>query len=206
MLKSPIEHPNTILINADNYIYSKNITEGVVWQYFDDMKKKIVPYLKGSDLFVVLKVGKREIFLRKPFDKKTEFIRVNNEKDFDKLNIGRMVEVYITSTRKIDYFVLDLDPGKDLIWGDIKRGTLQLHDFLKDTKELKDVKIFYTGNKSFHIWCYLKGEKKNVDDVRKNWTKILEDKFKDDKFHTVDKRNPKKNQLNIDFSPVKFNG
>jgi len=200
-----IEHPQTILLKADNANYTKNITEGIVWQYYDDMKAKIIPYLKGLDLFIVVKAGKKELYLRKPFDKSTEFIRVNNTKDFDKINIGRMIEVHVTAPRKVDYFVLDLDPGSNLIWGDIKRGTLQLHDFLKSTEKLKDIKIHYTGVRSFHIWCYLKGGKKDIDAIREEWVNILEEKFKDSKFHIVNKQTPGKNQLNIDFSPVGFN-
>jgi DNA primase len=107
-------------------------------------------------------------------------------------------EIFISSPKSVTYFVLDIDPGKDVIWGDIKRGVLQLHDFLEDTEKLKEIKIYFTGENSFHLWCYLKS-KKLLKDVKKEWRKILDEKFKDSDFLVLDKKNPKNNQINIEF-------
>ncbi len=199
------EHPSTIIIKHDNYNYTKNITEYHIWKYYDSMKSKLIPILKGSDLFIVLKTAKDSIYMRHPFDSKTAFIRINNAEQFDKYNTGRIVEFHLTSPKMTDLMVLDMDPAKNLQWSDIKQRTLQLYDYLNARKEFKKVEIYYTGARSFHIWCYLKS-KKDIDAVRNEWKDILKKDFNDKDYYTIDERTPKKNQLNIDFSPVKVNG
>lgn len=199
-----MEHPSNVIIKSDNYNYTNNITEYHIWKYYDGMKSKLIPLLKGSDLFTVLKTDKDSIYMRHPFDSKTEFIRINNTEQFDKYNTGRMVEFHLTSPKLTDLMVLDLDPSKNLLWSDIKQRTLQLYDYLAN-KDFKKVEIYYDGDQSFHLWCYLKS-KKNIDTLREDWKAVLKKDFHDKDYYTIDTKTPQKNQLNIDFAPVKENG
>ena len=199
------EHPNTIIIKSDNYNFIKNITEYHIWQYYEALKSKIVPFLKGSNLFVLMKADNKELYIRHPFKGPSNFIRINSPKDFEEYNTGRVTEFHITSPRSVDYFVLDMDPGKDVGWNEIKRSTLLLYDFLNSTGNLKEIKIYFTGSRSFHIWCFLK-KPKGIDSIRTEWKKILLDKFKGHKTLIVDKKQEGKDQINIDFAPVKING
>jgi len=201
------KNPDTIIVPADNHNYTKNITEYNIWKYYEDIKEKMLPFLKGHDLFIILKVGKRRIYRRHPYDKKTKYIRINNTTQFDKYNTGRTGEFYLTFPPMVDKVVFDLDPGKNLLWGDIKRGTRQLYDFLKQGKEFKKLEIYYTGARSFHIWGYLKGGKKNIDSLKKKWKPLLKDKFEEKKgFWAVENPKMKPNQMNVDLSILKQEG
>jgi len=185
------ENPNTIILKADNHNYTNNITGRDIWNYYDNIKNKMIPFFKEKDLFVVPKTGKK--------------IRINTNKEFEEYNTGRIGEFYINCPKAIDYFVLNLDPGKDLIWGDVKRRTRQLVDFLESTELLKKIEIYYNGKRGFNLWCYLKSTQ-NVDTVKIEWKDALQKQYGDSKIYVTDKKVPKPSQMNIDFSPVKFNG
>jgi len=128
------------MLKADNYYYIKNITDEIIRKYYGDMKRKIVPHLKKFDLSLI------------PVKK-----IIKKGEDFDKINISKMIEIRIK-----DDPVIEIVAGK-LIWGDIKRNTLQVYDFLKEN----NVKIYYNGDDSFYIWG------KDLD------KKVLKDKFKE---------------------------
>ena len=72
------EHPDSVIIRADNYNYTSNITEETIWKYYDKVKKQILPFLKDKDLFVVLKTKTGQIYMRHPWKGKSEYIRINN--------------------------------------------------------------------------------------------------------------------------------
>ena len=44
------KNPETIITPADNYNYTKNITEGHIWSYYENMKKNILTLLKNIKL------------------------------------------------------------------------------------------------------------------------------------------------------------
>jgi len=201
-------HPASIVISKNELLAgSKEITEEDIWNYYDGVKNKMLPELKGKDLFVGIKLeGKKgkPLYLRHPFDKKTEFIRISNEKDFMKTVTGRTVEIHQTMGSTTPYWVVDFDgiPGDN--FEKTKKITGEVADKLEKTPEIRKVQIRYSGKRGFHILCFLKKEQP-IDKAREDLKKWLKENFSDHK-DVVLAETAQGSRGALGISPMKFRG
>lgn len=201
-------HPASVVISKNELLSgSKEITEEDIWNYYDGVKSKMLPELKGKDLFVGIKLeGKKgkPLYLRHPFDKKTEFIRISNEKDFMKTVTGRTVEIHQTMGATTPYWVVDFDgiPGDN--FEKTKKITGEVADKLEKTPEIRKVQIRYSGKRGFHILCFLKKEQP-IDKAREDLKKWLKENFSDHK-DVVLAETAQGSRGALGISPMKFRG
>ena len=199
------EHPDKIVIRKNEF--SPEVKEIDIWNYYDGIKNKLIPELKGRDLFVVVspKTGQK-IYIRHPYDKKTNFIRINNNDEFETYHSGRTVEYHRTSPVVTDEVVFDMDPGSAATFQEIKNVVQLCLDFIKSQKDFKvKTEIRYTGKRSFHITAYLKTKKK-ISEIKKEIEDRLKETFKDHKDIVIASNKPSGHKVNIDLSPMKENG
>ena len=199
------DNPNDLVIKKGEF--SKGIKEIDIWNYYSGIKDKLIPELKGRDLFVVIapKAG-QELFIRHPYDKKSEFIRINNSNDFEQYHSGKTVEYHRTSPSTTDEAVFDFDPGPQADFKDIKNAVNLCLEFIKKQNIFKkDKEIRFTGSRGFHITTYLKSKKK-IESIKKDIEDLLKEYFKDNKDVVIATNKPPGKKVNIDLSQMKVNG
>lgn len=200
------DHPKDLVIKK-NALNPKDIREIDVWNYYEGIKSKLIPELKGRDLFVVVAPSPgKEIYVRHPYDKKTEFIRINNDKSFETYHSGRTVEYHRTSPVTTDEAVFDFDPGPSATFSDIKNAEALVEKFIKDQKIFKPkLDVRFTGSRGFHITAYLK-KKDKITNIKNDVEQLLADYFADEDSLTIAKNKPPGSKVNVDLSPMKVNG
>ena len=133
---------------------------------------------KGKNLFVVikpkgiLKSGQKPIYIRHPYHGgRTEFIRINNPKDFSEYRSGRAVEFHTTMGQQTDLLIIDFDaPGK---FSQTTKITAEIYDAMEKIPGISSTEARYTGKRGFHIISKLK-KSKDVNEARnflKGWLK-----------------------------------
>jgi hypothetical protein len=164
--------------------------------------------LKGREMFIGIvpkgyKEGQKPVYVRHPYDKKTDYILINNEKDFETYHSGRTVEYHITMPRMAPYYVVDFDAG-DEPFPQTKKIVAEIADGLGKLPEVKSVEIRYTGKRGFHVLGWLK-KARDVDEARdflKGWLK--ENFGERDDVTIAESPSGKKGALGL--SPMKENG
>lgn len=191
-------HPDRVMIKKNRFT-GKSITEGEVWEYYDKVKRLMLPFFKNKDVFLgIVGEGGKKIFKRHPSPKVEEYITITSIDDFDKYNNGRTVEFYIAERSKTDVAIIDTDPGEGTTFQSIKEHSLKAYDIMKEIEFVDEVEILYTGKRGFHIWGWLK-RRRNVDDVREELWDRLEKEFENDEHITITKK-PGRGQIRMDIS------
>ena len=125
------EHPEQLVVKKNEF-FPDGVSEINVYNYYEGIKSKLLSQFKGKDLFIVIAVKPgSKLFIRRPYDKKTEFIRINSENEFELYHSGKTGEYHITSPEISDEAVFDFDPGPDATFDEIKDVVQQAIDFIK---------------------------------------------------------------------------
>jgi len=199
------DHPDDIVISSKERLTGgPNINEIDVWSYYNGIKKDIIKRLKDHNLFIVIKSDSKPIYIRHPYDKKTEFIRINNIDDFDEYHSGRTVEYHITMPSRCPYYIVDFDgiPGDK--FEKTKKVAGEVADRMKENTDVKKVEIRYTGKRGFHILGWLK-KPINIDIARNNLKEWLREKFGDHK-DVIIAETAKDGKGALGVAPMKLNG
>jgi predicted kinase len=204
------DHPDSIVVSSkENMVGGKPITELDVWNYYSGVKGKMLEELKGRNLFVgikaegELKKGQKPIYVRHPHDGKTEYIRINNAKDFEEYHTGRTLEIHVTSDKSTPYYIIDFDAG-DEPFSQTKKITADIADELGKLPEVKSVDTRYTGKRGFHVLGWLK-KARDVNDAREFLKGWLKEKF-GDRDDVVIGESPSGKKGALGLSPMKVNG
>jgi DNA primase len=197
-------HPERVMVKKNRFI-PKALTEADVWEYYDKVKRLMIPFFKNKDVFLGI-VGDegQKIFKRHPSPKVKEYITINNIADFDKYNNGRTVEFYIAERDRTDVAIIDTDPGEGTTFERIKEHTLKAYDIMDSLEMVAETEILYTGKRGFHVWGWLH-RRRNIDDVREELWDVLEREFADDEHITITKK-PQRGQIRMDISINKTAG
>lgn len=200
------EHPDQLIVKKNEY-FSNGVREIDVWNYYDGIKRKLIPELKGRDLFVVMAVRPgSELYIRHPYDKKTEYIRINSEKEFEQYHSGKTAEYHRTSPVMTNEIVFDMDPGPKATFNNIKNVASQCLEFIKKQKDFKGkTQVRFTGKRGFHITAFSKTKRK-ISDIKKDVEKRLDEYFKDNDNIVIATNKPPGTKVNIDLSPMKTEG
>lgn len=201
------DHPDEIVISkSENILDRPPINELDIWSYYEGIKGRLIPQFKGKDLFIVVKPDSKPVYIRHPYDKKTEFIRINDEKDFETYHSGRTVEYHITAESEVPFYAVDMDPPgtSEDDFNRAKKAAEEIADAMGKIDEVTSVSINYTGKRGFHIFGKLK-KKKDVDDARKFIDEWLKNTFGDNDDYIIGE-SPKGGKIALGVAPLKVNG
>lgn len=205
------DHPGDIVVSKEELMAgSREIKEIDVWNYYGGVRGKMLPELKDRDLFIgvklkgVLKEGQKPLYIRHPYDKKTDYIRIGNDAQFETYHSGRTVEYHVTMPAMCPYYIVDFDGMPDDDFEKTKAITGEVADKLDSHPDVKNTEIRYSGKRGFHILGWLKKEKP-IDDARKALQKWLRENFSDrDDVVIAESAQGSKGALGV--SPMKLNG
>ena len=159
-------HPDKIIIDKNNVILS----EDAIWNYYNDNKSKIIPFIKGRILALRLATDKnKETFVR--HEPKDGEIIINSEEDYDRWNNGRVLSFGIEMKKKDDIVFIDLDPKENFPFNETKRIAEEIYNILNGTKLFKDIIAQYSGSDGFHLIAHFKDDvtedklKQSIDDM-----------------------------------------
>jgi poly(A) polymerase len=203
-------HPDDIVVSKKEHtLGGPEITELDVFSYYTDgVVTEILKELKGRNLFIGVKAkgsaGPRgkPVFIRHPYDKKSDYIRINNEKDFNVYHSGRTIEYHVTMPASCPYYVVDFDAVED--WPTTKKITAECSATLEKLPEVKKVEIRFTGKRGFHILGWLK-EPMPIDTARERLKEHLKEAF-GDREDLVLGESPSGKKGALGVSPMKLNG
>jgi hypothetical protein len=199
-------HPKDIVLPTSDWS-SRPVAEVDIWNYYSGVGKKMLPELKGRNLFIAVapkgyRAGQKPIYIRHPYHGNTEFIRISSPKDFEEYHSGRTVEMHVTLPLQTPYYIIDIDaPGK---FSFTKKITAEVSDELKKLSEVRNIELRYTGKRGFHILGWLK-KSKNVNDARDYLKDWLKQTF-GDRDDVVLGESPKGSKPALGLSPMKVNG
>lgn len=196
------DHPDSVIITKKESLTGNEVLEKDIWSYYEGIKGKLISELKDQNLFIRLKTKSGAVYIRHPFTGKGEFIRINNEKQFDEYHTGRIVEFHTTMPAMCPFYVVDLDAVGD--WNKTKKITADIADGLDKLPEVKKVEIRYTGKRGFHVLGWLK-KTKPIDQAREDLKAWLKEAF-GDRGDLVVGESPKGAKSALGVSPMKLNG
>jgi hypothetical protein len=204
------DHPDQIVVSKSEHgLGGPEVTELDVYSYYTDgVITKMMQELKGREIFIGVKPrGKtpkgKPIYVRHPYDKKTEYIHINSEKDFETYHSGRTVEYHVTmGASSCPYYIIDLDAVGD--WATIKKITADCSTMLEKLPEVKKVEIRFTGKRGFHLLGWLK-KSMPIDQARERLKEHIKEAFGDRKDVTIGE-SPSGNKSSIGVSPMKAHG
>lgn len=199
------DNPDEIVISKKENIENlRAIKEIDVYNYYEGIKNVLIKELKGNDLFIVIKPNGKPVYIRHPYDKETEFIRINNEEEFEEYHSGRTVEYHITMPKKTSKYIIDYDPREGETWEKTKSNALEIATNMKKISQVKGIEIRYTGKRGFHIHGKIKSEE-NVEDAHNFLKEWLQDTFKD-RTDLIIAESPTEKESALGLSPMKYNG
>jgi len=200
------DHPKDRVLPKSEWSF-RPVTEIDVYNYYSGVGKKMLPELKGRNLFIAVvpknyQASQKPIYIRHPYHGNTEFIRIGNTNEFEEYHSGRTVEYHVTMPQMAPYYVIDFDaPGK---FSQTKKITAEIADELEKLAEVKKVEIRYTGKRGFHILGWLK-KPRDVDDARDFLKEWLKETF-GDRDDVVIGESPVGDKGALGLSPMKVNG
>ena len=179
-----IESPHGRLTKKDIYEYYKAV--------YPEMKK----YILGKELMVFIKTDDVVIRRHPPGG---DSIIVEDETDFDELNTGRTVEFHITVGSKTKLAWVDVDPGKDFPFTEVKKITVALRNRLR---KFGKVFVKFSGRRGFHILIELP-EERDVDELRRSLDKELQEYIKEANLKNVTTKEKKsERECRLDVSTL----
>jgi hypothetical protein len=200
------KHPDDIVLPKSVWS-SRPITEKEIYDYYSGVMSKMLPELKGNNLFIGVvpkdyKPGQKPIYIRHPYHGNTEYIRIDNTKEFEIYHSGRTVEFHRTMPRLAPFYVIDIDaPGK---FFDTKKLTAEVADKLGKLPEITKTEIRFTGKRGFHLLFWLK-KPRDVNDARNFLHDWLKETFVD-RGDVVLGESPIGDKPALGLSPMKVNG
>lgn len=90
----------------------------------------------------------------------------------------------IDNLYKSNVFYIDLDPIGPIDFEIVKKFTMDFLTHFKKIKTIKNIKIRFSGNRSFHFECYTYGEMELSEFKKSISEKILDFRFKECAFFT----------------------
>jgi hypothetical protein len=201
------DHPDQVVVTKSEHgLGGPEVTELDVFSYYTDgVITKMLQEFKGRNLFIAVKPREKTpkpIYVRHPYDKKSDYIRIGNEKEFEVYHSGRTVEYHVTMPATCPYYVVDFDAVED--WATTKKITAEVAQFLDKLPEVKKVEIRYSGKRGFHILGWLK-KGMPIDTARERLKEHLKETFGDRKDLVLgESPSGKKGALGV--SPMKLNG
>jgi len=181
-------------------------SEKDIWNYYEGVGRKMLSEIKDRNIFIGIvpkgyKSGK-PIYIRHPYDKKGDYISINDQKDFEVYHSGRTVEYHITMPQMAPYYIIDIDaPGE---FANTKKITAEVADALGKLPEVKEIEIRYSGKRGFHVLGWLK-KARDVDDARETLHEWLKTTFVD-RGDVVLGESPQGDKPALGLSPMKVNG
>ena len=197
------QHPNTLIITKKDRITAGPIyQEKDVYTYYEGVKREILKEIKGRNVFIRLKTNSGPIYIRHPFTGKGEYISINNDKQFEEYNTGRVIELHVTMPAYCPYYVVDFDAVGD--WNRTKKIEAEIYDGLEKLPEIKRIEIRFSGKRGFHTLAWLK-KSKPIDQAREDLKEWLKETF-GDRDDLVVGESPKGSKGALGVSPMKLNG
>lgn len=157
------QHPDTIIVK--NIYYPNGLTEKNVWDHYQKYKKSILSQCIDREIFLLLIIDGK-IVVRRSI--KSNYIKLDNS-NYDYIISGRSISLIATMNKNENFAVIDIDSDN---FSEAKEATIDCYKVLDKFPIVKDIKVRYTGKKSFHLVCKLK-KYMNIDSIRFLFTKYM---------------------------------
>lgn len=190
-----------VLIDAS----SATLTRGDIRDYYMENADRILPYLKGHDIIVLIGISKGSTVLRRNLDGKP--IRINRKEGIDD---PQSLEYW--ANRRVIEFHPAIDAMTDMVWVDIdvhEGSRKRANEIAPDIATmLRDefggrVETFDSGKSGIHVQGFL-GSRVPVDEARKRIRGRLDDMYAGDDELTTGIA--KGNQVRLDVTTLKDTG
>jgi len=190
------KNPKQIVIR--NKFYPKGLTEGQIYNYYQDTKYQLLQQVRNRDVSLWIGVELNKLVIRKNIRNKP--IRLNSS-NYDTVLTGRTISIHSSMGMYEDISIIDIDTDN---FKEAKFATLQVYQFaLEKIPIINEAKIIFTGKTSFHI--HLKFAKKmNINIIRNLLRKYLLESDLMRQYTVSAKRT--KGIVNLDLSSNKFKG
>ncbi len=183
-----------ILISKSN----KKISRGEIISYYLDIKNKIFPHLKDKTVMVIIATGKNKFIRKRLFDKDSyiyidKLYGIDDPNSFEYWIYRRVIEFHpVITSKMVDRIFLDIDmhnaegyENKNILKNKIIKALPRIKKIMRSFNLDGNIKTYESGQSNgIHLEARL-SSKRNVDKLRKDFTKKLSEEFASDPYFTT---------------------
>ena len=184
---------------------NSSLTKGDVFRYYSDkgVRDKLLRAVKDKPLMVRQSFDPASVILRR------KDIKISRDRGdaFDKEDYQYYIERRFTEFNPAfedlsDEVVVDIDPGDDVQFNDVKKIAAEVSDVLARQPYIKGTSFQFSGNKGFYVWGKMEGKKK-MSDIRSKVDTLLSSFKNLAGIDTTTGVRSSSQQFRLDLSPVK---
>lgn len=113
-----------------------------------EIQKKLLEAIGNSSTMLVQTHNGKQIIRR--YDEHKEPIKLTQE-NFGEWARKHLAEIHPVYGVKTDQLTVDIDPGKDVNWNDVRRMTIELTRRMQNQPQIKDVAVQFSGGRGFYV-------------------------------------------------------
>jgi len=196
--------PTKDYIVVKNEFYPSGLSGKQVWEHYQKVKHKILPYITYREIMLYFAVDTNKFIIIRKKNKSTnepEFLRINS-KNFNQVISGRTLVIYPTMSLYESIGIIDIDTSNFEMAKFLAIETLQ---YLVSKQGFSNelVKIRFTGKTSFHVLVDFSRRYRieKIKEMLQNF--IVESQLL--RYATMSKKRTSQTP-NFDLSPNKFRG
>ena len=194
------EHPSEVIMK--NKYYPSGLTELDIYSYYLRNKVRLLKWIANRHVAFTLRLSDRDVVMRRNI--KGVPIKFT-PKNYDDLITGRTNVVYVRHPTSTNYFIIDIDPGKNLSL----KHTEAAAKFLYKENPAKNHELLLSSPTGIHYIGYV-NKTQNVVRLKEKIRMVLEEKVnsfnKTSKIqYLVDTKGRATNTINFDLSSMNLN-
>lgn len=185
-----------------NEYYPSGLTQGLVWKYYNENRKRVLREIKGRSILLFIFVQENVSIIRRFYDYNLIKLTRGN---FDKVINGRTVSISVEqASDKLDYFCVDIDPPRHLVNNEdeLKECVTDVLELFNNMNSISKVRVTNSA-RSYHVYGYLKRPMKSNTGIR-YLSKKLQYGLKGE--YSINSRKDNKLKINLDFTPMYLRG
>lgn len=185
---------NEIIVDAP---YGK-LSKRDVYEHYKRVKNKIFEELLNKPILIRQSFTPENIVLRRK-DPQGNLLYLTPE-TYNRLTEKRLTEIHRVFGDKTDEAVVDIDPGRNVSWEEIKETAKKVREQLKDLYG-KDPQLQFSGGRGFYVKVKL-DKPQNIAQIREQ----LKEKLRTIAHDRLVMYPPQEKQIRLDLAPMKSGG
>jgi len=189
------KHPDTVLIK--NKFYPTGITEQQVYEYYMEVKDKLLDWIgtRYASFFLRMENGSMIVLRRK----NENYFKLTKN-NYEEVITGRTNIVLVQHPGITNYFIVDIDPGKDLGRTEALEASNFAYENLRKEFDVKQWEMLTTSERGIHVIGYM-SEQFNINILRTKVKDILTKNITKEKY-IVDIKGRPSGYVNFDLTAM----
>ena len=187
-------------ILLENEFYPNGLSDELIQKHYKKHQKNILLEIQHRNIALIICPKTNDFVWLRNIKNKT--IQIKNRRDYNNILHDRVLSIFPEVNTFEKKFVIDIDCTNI---ENAKKTVSHLYNIFKESEYVNDVKIFFTGQTSFHLHVFLPN-KTNIDRCKDLAYGIIRQDPIAPKMMTINQNRKKDEFPNIDFSTLHNKG